>query len=209
MQKKHYGFLYIAISAIIDWLKYLNLVEFFKATSQRFNKNKQDPGAVSLYGRVGADIFIVVKWAFLIILWHWQVSNMIAVSILWYLVITNVFTYFFYHIWSVDAITAGGHPIDRVKRRFLNLVLAAAFSTLSFAFFYSVPYRTQFDWPFSEVNKLHSILFSFSNSLAANYDGVKPKTDFSNLLSNLQLFISFIFFTVILSSSIPKTTSTT
>jgi hypothetical protein len=209
MAEKQYGFLYGAISTFIDCLKYLNLVEFFKFIARKIIKtrNKKDPIAFS--NRVGADIFIICKWALLFVLWHWHFSSSIVAGIVWYLIITNVFTYFYYHIWTKEAISADAMPIDQVRRRFLNLVLAAAFSTLSFAFLFSVPYQTNFDWKGGSIDKIHSILFSFSNSLAANYEDVKPITDFGNIIANVQLLISFVFFTVILSRSLPQTTSKT
>jgi hypothetical protein len=207
--KKHYGFLYIAISWVIDNLQFLNLVEFFKFLARKFNEAPSDKIQVAYYNRIGTDTFITVKWIYLIILWHYQISNKFAISVTWYLLITNVFTYFYYHIWAKDAISANVIPIDQVRRRFLNLVFAAIFSTLCFSFLFSVPYRAEFAWKAGQVDKLHAILFSFSNSLAANYEDVKPVTNFGNIIANLQLLVSFIFFTVILGRSIPQTTSKT
>jgi hypothetical protein len=55
---------------------------------------------------------------------------------------------------------------------------------------------------------MYSIMFSFSNSLAANYADIKPLTDTGNVVSNIQLLITFFFATIILSRSIPQTNST-
>lgn len=54
------------------------------------------------------------------------------------------------------------------------------------------------------VSSLHAIWFSMSNSVAANYAVVAPKDGIGNTVSMMQLVITFVFVTIIISRSIPQ-----
>ncbi|MDP1728490.1 MAG: hypothetical protein Q8M15_17025 [Bacteroidota bacterium] len=83
------------------------------------------------------------------------------------------------------------------------LLLAIAYSNFTFAYLYRVSYTNDFTWPDS-ASSLNAIWYSISNSLAANYDEVKPLTSFGNSIAMIQLIITFIFVTIILSKSVPQ-----
>lgn len=203
MVKKH-GFLLIGFKYLFEKLKYLSLVELFKFIAKKINKNNINDTA---YGRWAVDIFIILKWMFVIIIWSLHIQNSFLTFFIWYLIATNLYSYFYYHIWCDDALNTENFERDRIRRRFLNLMLAVSFSILCFAYLYQLPYSKNFQWPFNIPCSQYAILFSFSNSLAGNYEGVTPLNDFGNLISNIELFISFTFVTLILSRSIPQTNS--
>jgi hypothetical protein len=121
----------------------------------------------------------------------------------WYLIATNIYSYFYYHIWTDDAQNTKEYDFDRMRRRFVNLILAIMFSAFSFAFLYRFPYYSEFVWN-SEMIAGNAIWFSISNSLAANYEVVKSQTEFGNTLTMIQLILTFIFITIIISRSIPQ-----
>jgi hypothetical protein len=202
------GIIYVIANWTINSLKYLNLVEFFKFVGRQLNPNKHDQSKVTASNRIATDIFILTKWIFVIILWKLSATNGFLVFSVWYLIVTNVYTYFYYHIWDKESLNPDNFTIDRTKRRFVNLMLAVSYSTFCFAYLYQIPYFKEFDWSNKiPVVKL-SLMYSFSNSLAANYSDVKPITDFGNILSTIQLLITFFFLTIILSKTIPQTNST-
>lgn len=197
------GFIYVIIKFIIDKLCYLNLVEYFKKIGKWLNPDKGDREKEATYTRVATDIFITMKWLFVILIWNVGcVSNWLN-FIVWYLIVTNLFTYFFHHIWTNEALSTAHFTEDRIRRRFVNLLVALAFSDVSFAYLYRIPYASDFDWVYSASN-LHSIWYSISNSLAANYEVVKPITGLGNSVAMIQLVITFIFVTIIISRSIPQ-----
>jgi hypothetical protein len=96
---------------------------------------------------------------------------------------------------------------DRIRRRFMNLILALTYSVFCFAYLYQIPYCEEIDWGTKTSVSLYSIMFSFSNSLASNYFDIKPLSDTGNIICNIQLLITFFFATIILSRSIPQTNS--
>lgn len=202
------GFIYPFVKFILEILKYLNLVEFFKFIARQFNFQSRNLDRPKELDRIGTDIFIVSKWFFLITIWWTNHTNSFTTFVIWYLIITNVYTYLYYHIWTDDALNTDDFTKDRIRRRFINLVLALAFSHYCFAYLYQIPYSLDIDWGTKHPASMYSIMFSFSNSLAANYSDIKPKTDVGNLISNIQLLLTFIFATIILSRSIPQTNST-
>jgi len=146
MPKMKYGFIYAVFSFIINIFGYLNLVELFKFIAGLFNTDKTNPDKISAFSRTSTDVFIVLKWVFIFYLWHQHISNSILTVIVWYLLVTNIYTYFFYHVWDNESLNTANFTIDRSKRRFLNLLLAVAFSTATFAYLLQVPYCANFHW---------------------------------------------------------------
>lgn len=192
------GIIYTIFSFIIEIFKSLNLVELFKTVFERLFKNDPLKGK-----RLGVDIFILTKWIIITILWFLGVSNWIVNILVCYLIASNLYTYFYYHIWTKD-LTKGHFDIDRIKRRFLNLMLAVFYNIYCFAYFFAVPFSSNFIWPNSNASIKHSILLSFSNSITSNYNLVNPITETGNSLLIIETFITFIFLTIILSNSIPQ-----
>ncbi len=200
------GYLYILTNYLINKVNRLSLVEHFKDLIVSLNKDKNNQDKVDSYRNFAIDTFIVIKWVFLLTIIIFKFSHWILTGIVWYFVVTNLLTYFYHHLWSDNALNQEGIKKDRVRRRFMNLMLAIAFSEVAFAYLYLFPFVSHFEWN-NNISFLHSIQFSFSNSLAANYSAVLPKDGVGNLLNNFQLLITFFFLTIILSRSIPQTNS--
>ena len=189
------GFIYIAFKTVLDNLKYLNLVEFFKTFAI-----KLWPQNTLISSRIAADTFIVLKWFFVAVIWLAAKSNCFLILFVWYLIATNIYTYFYYHIWIDDALSTDSYENDKIRRRFVNLVLAVAFSDFCFAYLYCQPYSKEF----SKTATGNCFWFSISNSLAANYDAIKPISELGNSVAMTQLILTFFFVTIIISRSIPQ-----
>ena len=201
------GFLYKFLNGLLNSTQYLNLVELFKYVGQKVTPKNCPIETKIEYSRVSVDIFIVAKWLFLLILWGFKVTNLVLVAIIWYLLITNLYTYFYYHTWAIEILNDKYFDIDRIKRRFMNLLLAILYSVFGFAYLYNFPYSSEFYWVDGTPKFLHSLWFSFSNSLTASYDQVKPITDIGYSISMIQLIMMFIFIAIIINSSIPQINS--
>jgi len=195
------GVFYPILNFIVAKLKYLNLVELFKSLAVLIagNQNK-----ISAY-RFAIDFFIILKWIFVLTIIKLHVNNTITNLFVWYLLISNLYTYFYYHIWYNDTANDIHNTPERIRRRFVNLMLSIGFSNLCFAYLYRFPYLNDFQWSDKAPLTTKSIWFSFANSLTANYEYVKPITKSGVELTLMQLIISFIFLTMILGNSIPKT----
>jgi hypothetical protein len=200
----HNGYLYPFINKCLNFLKYLNLVEGFKYIGQKLTP-KNSPNETRIkYSRISVDLFIVLKWLFVISLWMLNVKNHWLVSIVWYLLITNLYTYFYYHTWATEILNDVYFDTDRIKRRFLNLLLSISYSIFGFAYLYSNPYFAEFSWSEGKPTFIQSLWFSVSNSLTANFDQVKPITNLGYSISMIQLLMMFMFLTVIIGGSIPQ-----
>lgn len=202
------GIIYILAKWLLDNLKHLTLVEWFKYFGAKLNPNKNSIDKRLTYSRVSVDIFIILKWLFILILAKFDLSNCFLTFFVWYLLLTNIYTYFYYHIWTEDALNTENFAIDRIRRRFINLMLAVGYSDLCFAYLYKLPYVKELQWSDNSITFLKSIWYSISNSLAANYEGVSASSDLGNSIAMTQLIITFIFVTIILGKSIPQTNST-
>lgn len=203
-----YGFLYSIINFVVNNLRWLNLVEYFKLISFFFIKASPPPrGQKKKAARIAVDIFITLKWLFLllVVLFEWN-SSIVAIMI-WYLIITNAYTYLYYHVWDKQSMDTGNYKITRVRRRFMNLILAIGFSNFSFACLYRFRYYYNFQWNSSRNTFIESLWYSFSNSIAATYTPVTTCDDMGVRISLIQLFFSFVFLTIILAKSMPQTSS--
>ena len=174
------GILYIIFKFILDNLKHLTMVEWFKQIAKKLNPKKNDNNYKLAFSRTSVDIFIILKWLFILIISKFALTNDFLTVFVWYLLITNLYSYFYYHIWTDEALNTDGFEMDRIRRRFINLILAVGYSDLCFAYLYKFPYTSYFEWSDKTPTFLKSIWFSISNSLAANYEAVKPLNDFSN-----------------------------
>ena len=199
------GFIYTLFKFIVKNFKHLTIVEWFKYIGDKLNHDKEDLNKRLTYSRFSVDIFIITKWVFLLIITKAHMTNSFLTILVWYLLATNIYTYFYYHIWSEDSFDLEKFTIDRVRRRFINLMLAIGYSDLCFAYLYKLPYVNEFHWTQGNISFVKSIWFSISNSLAANYEGVSPLSDLGNSVAMIQLIITFIFITIILGKSIPQT----
>lgn len=195
------GLLYPIMDFTIRNLKYFNLVELYKLLLVNIF-SKKNKLSVS---RFAIDSFIILKWAFLIIMLKFQISNCFLTAFIWYLLYSNLYTYFYYHIWFNDTANDQYNTPERIRRRFINLLTSIGFSNICFAYLYRFPYLTNFEWSEKIPLTTKAIWFSFANSLTANYEFVKPIDKIGVDLTITQLIISFIFLTMILGNSIPKT----
>ncbi|RZJ90956.1 MAG: hypothetical protein EOO20_06615 [Chryseobacterium sp.] len=206
MQLKN-GILFNVFKLIIEAIKYLSLVELFKYISiEVWGKGSQPRKNIA--SRFAVDVFIIIKWSVIIVGLDQQWNNLYFTTIVWYLIIMNLHTYFYYHVWHKNTMNMDGFLIDRVRRRFLFLLLSIGFSNLAFAYLYEFPYRHGFELAkVGMVNSWDFIFFSFATSITAGYESVKVIGSLGQRIVLLQLVISFIFFTIILAKSIPSTDS--
>lgn len=203
------GIIYTILKFVFDNLKYLSLVELIKFIFVKVFSNPADILSKVKFSRIAVDIFIILKWIFVIILLKFSVNNAFLTFLIWYLILTNIYTYFYYHIWKAESLNPDNFTIDRVRRRFITLLLSIGFSNLCFAYLFRLPYVSDFEWSNGEPLNIKSLWFSYANSITADYEYVKPITELGINLTITQLIISFIFLTIILAKSIPQTSSTT
>lgn len=197
------GFLIPIIDKMINCLKKLNIVEYFILLIIYLGKKINRQRDYYYYRSIAIDIFIIIKWLIITSFIILNISNGFCTFIVWYLILTNLLTYFYYHVWDSEKKDSLYFYFTRIKRRFINLLLAICYSIFCFSYLYYLPYSTQFDWGNSNPNFLQSLIYSISNSLTSSYQGITPLTTFINSILIIQLLIMFIFISILLSSSIP------
>lgn len=192
------GIIYGIVNWVIEKLKYLNMVEFFKFIAVKISPTNR---ITSL--RFAVDLFIILKWTLISLLWFYNVKNECINLIVLYLIFTNVYTYFYYHTWT-ENITKSEFDFDRIKRRFLSLILSIGFNVVSFAYLFALPFSKNFQWKGGFSTLQDSLFFSLANSFTTNYDSVQSITEIGQKLTLIETIISFVFLTIILSNSIPQ-----
>lgn len=199
------GIIFNITRFIIENLKRINLVEVFKIAFVKLNKNPNNTAQSKQLERLGTDVFIILKWLTVLCFIFLGLYSTLCVLIIWYLIITNLYTYFFYHIWDENAINNKPVDVHSARRRFINLILAISYSNLCFAYFYFLPYSQEITWVHNR-QFWQSFWFSVSNSLAANYSTISTKSYIGDNIAMIQLLITFFFVTIVLSKSIPEIT---
>ncbi|BFM44268.1 hypothetical protein CFS9_29090 [Flavobacterium sp. CFS9] len=203
------GPIYFIFNIFIEGLKYISLVEFFKFLAVYFFYRNDSDDKKSIARRWAVDFFILAKWILIIYAMNISLTNTYFTILIWYLIFTNLYTYFYYHIWHKNAMNTESFLIDRVRRRFITLILSIGFSNLCFAYFIRYPYNTDFVWTDKKLSTIQAICFSCANSLTADYPKINASTNIGFQITIVQLIISFVFLTLILGKTLPQTTSTT
>ncbi|APA92856.1 hypothetical protein [Myroides sp. ZB35] len=202
------GLFNLLADALTKVLNLFNFVEFFKLFVVfiycRRKKSTCDEEKKRYVSRIAIDIFIFLKWILLIVLILKEYESCFTTKIIWYLLFFNLYTYFYYHIWKSENVIEF-KSIERTRGRFINLISSIIFSNFCFAYLYKYCYTESFQWgEKGDLGISNSLWFSFANSLTVDYDLIVPKNELGHNLVTLQVIVSFIFLTMILGNSIPK-----
>lgn len=205
--KMQNGFIHFFFDSLIKTLKFINLVEYFKKAAQFFYllqnpERNQDSNYLRMAASIGIDVFIVFRWVLVGIFWMLELSHSIITLIVWYLLTSNLFTYFYYHAWNLPTNTP--ETIERSQRRFLAVLLSMAYSIFCYTYFYDVTYSSHFTWG-SHSSPIDKLYFSTANALTVTYGDVSLLDTTARIICSSQLSITFIF-VLILASSIPNKT---
>lgn len=197
-KKMERGIIYTIFDWIIENLKYLNLVEYFKKIAEKIY-----PRNTRTASRAAVDLFIILKWIVISLFWFFNIKNSFANTIVWYLIFCNLYTYFYHHSWS-KKLARNEFDLDRIKRRFLNLLLSIAFNVTCFGYLFAQPFSSNFKWQNGYSTLSDSLLFSLSNSITSSYEPVTIISSVGHRISLIETIISFVFLTIILANSIPQ-----
>lgn len=133
---------------------------------------KNLPNGQFIRFKIRCRYFLVLKWIAVIVFWLCQVNSALVKLIIWYLIITNLFTYFYYHTWTID-LDRGSFTIERVKRRFLNLLLAISFNVFCFAYLIRFSFSANYEWTNQIATSKNALLYSVANAFTVSFDSVK------------------------------------
>jgi hypothetical protein len=194
------GFIYELINVIVSSLNYLNIVQLFKFVAKKLTPTNSSEDEIIANANIAIDIFIVLKWVFIIFLWLNDTTSPFWTLAVGYLIWSNLHTYFYHHLWKKDK----NLGYKKTRRRFMNLIQALVFSNIAFAYLYSSVFYNNFSWGFYSGDKyLGSVIYSFLQSFFIGSNNIYPVNSNGGLVSMIQVLVSFLFITVILSTSIP------
>lgn len=203
------GFLYPAVNYLVKGMYFLNLVELFKFIARAILKNcvKSDNERVTnnefiTVSNIAIDLYQIFKFGILLLLWSLEINNEFSKMVVYYLLISNLFTYFYYHVWG----SRYSQRVDRdtLNRKFMNSIFAITFYLLCYAYLYQVHYCIMLKWPNNSVDVINSIYLSVSTAFTLTYGGFQPLTQDVRVVFMSELINTFLFFTIILSNSIPN-----
>lgn len=208
------GFIYPIVNYIIVILNYLNAVLLFKYIARKIAERKTNCHSSNEMARLkrrymnfAVDIFVIFKFLLVMFFWALNFDNYVSFVIVSYLVVMNVFTYFYHHVWEKDAILNQYLTIRRTRRRFINLLLSIFYMIFAYGYIYCKPLFKHYKWASLKDNYLQSLIFSVSNSFNGGYSGVVPITNIGEMVKASQLIMTFIFIAIILAKSIPQSDS--
>lgn len=211
------GFIYPAVNKIVTISRFFNFVESFKFIAKQICLYKYGdhapPEKIKKYCNFAIDIYQLLKWLIVIYLWT-CCSEKIVIGLgetylsintsyfAWYLISSNAFTYFYYHVWGspyVQLLTR-----TTMNRRFMNTILAIGYYIFAYAYLYEIHYASHFSWPDNKISYMNAFYLSVSNALTFSHDGFESHDNMGRFILISQAINTFIFLTIIISNSVPN-----
>lgn len=200
------GFLYPTSNLLVGLLKSINLVEYAKDLSaliyRRCKRRELVDEEIIAAKNIGIDIFQVLKWLLLIIFLLRPVESLVATFIVCYLILSNLFTYFYYHVWK--SAFQQRTDLHSQRRRFISFLLSIFFFVVSYTYIYQYPLAQHIAWPDDTIDVVNALYLSVSNAFTLIYGDFKPLTQTARLVFISELINTFFFFTIIVVNSIPS-----
>lgn len=203
------GFIYPLVDGLVQFLKFFNLAELFKLIARNSAKGwfvlKKKPlerTCLITASNIGIDAYQIFKWGALFIIWSNGWGNRLSLILIAYLVFSNAFSYFYYHVWGSNFQQVGGRESSR--RRFINMLMAILYYLACYACIYHVHYAHFFSWPGGGPDFINAIYLSLEKAFAPSYAYLHSAPFTLRIIMISEVLNTFLFFTVIFSSSVPN-----
>ena len=196
------GPIYVAAEKLVKTGYYTNLVELIKHVFALLCTKLDKKMDVIWAKSLAIDIYIFLKWLVVSILWFKSSDSLVGLLIACYLLWSNVFTYFYYHVWD----NRQSNSISWQRRRFVSLFQSIAFNVFGFAYLFRFFGFNDFKWELSVESTLFgkdvlSILYSSLNLFGSGSTIASPLNLNGVILLTIQIIITFIFLTLILTNT--------
>ncbi|MEG0237556.1 hypothetical protein, partial [Cetobacterium sp.] len=123
-----------------------------------------------------------------------EAESKIYIYLVIYLIISNIFTYFYYHVWEKKE----GTCRERDQRRFISLILSILYSNICFGYLYKVSISNFQPFLKNIPINLKTIYASFMTSFGST---LTPDNENGFLLIFLNVIINMLFIVIILSNT--------
>ena len=148
------------------------------------------------------DLYEIVKWAIIIYFIVFNVRNTFGLLTTTYLLASNLFGHFYYHIWK-DKPVSGPKANLQSRRRFISFTLSLFFIFVAYGHIFSI-YECSFAWPLGGFSRAYAILFSISNAFTLVYGSGGPLDSQGYYLAISEVVYTFFFVVVIITESLPN-----
>lgn len=140
------GFIIVVFNTIFKLVEKVSAVEYFKKAITFFFKRRiqNDFEKERALKNIAIDIFMVLKWIILIFFIIRGISSNLAKVFVIYLLVMNIHTYFYNHVWSERTIKAKVRNIEHVQRRLISLLLSISYNIASYMYLYGIGFKTYF-----------------------------------------------------------------
>jgi hypothetical protein len=182
---------------MVEAFTYLNLVELFKTIGKKLAKKKS---AEVPNIRISIDVFIVLKWTAVLGMWLAGFDHTLVTTAIAYLLIANIFTYFYYHVWHPPF----NNDNENLRSRFVTMAIALCYNVVCFGYLYAIPFSSHFSASEEIGHSSGVLLFSIANSMLTDFPSVMIASDTGQVLVLLQKATTFIFVSMILTTSLPQ-----
>ena len=203
------GLLVPAVHCIIRVCYWLNVVEYVKLFSICIYATHRSGDFTVEHKRLaaslGIDFFQLAKYLAIVILLLYDIPLVWTKYVVYYLITSNAFIYFYYHAWGSQYLQRD--DLNSQRRRLLNLLLAIVFYILCYAYLYKVHFAQHIQWPDGQIDTTNAVYLSVANAFTLTYGGFAPKTQIVRVLFMSELINTFLFFTIVVSNSIPSLTT--
>ncbi|MBL0702425.1 MAG: hypothetical protein JJV95_00390 [Sulfurospirillum sp.] len=207
------GFIYPLFNSLINFLYYTNLVELFKFIGRFYailSLKKDEKVSVDIIrscSTIAIDIYQIFKWGLLVFFWLSENNSLTSKLIIYYLIYSNLFVYFYYHTWGSKYKQRNDR--EALKKNFLNYLMAIAFYLFSYAYLYKFHYNDMILidsklLDISVLDSINAIYLSISTAFTLTFGGFQPLTQEVRVVFLSELINTFLFFTIIVSNSIPS-----
>lgn len=178
-------------------LYWLNLVELLKFITEKCTCKKEN---LSKNLNITIDTFIAIKWLFVFIVLVCDWRGLFFKYVLLYLIITNVFTYFYHHIWTLPK--SKNRDFKWQRRRLFSLLLAILYSIFSFGVLYHQYYYGDFSSSLKVTFDFTDFfIFSLGTTFTGGTGAIAPNSNITHILASFQLFCSFLLISGVLAGT--------
>ncbi|PKR82404.1 hypothetical protein [Heyndrickxia camelliae] len=204
------GIIYPIVIGVMNILFYLNIVEWIKKLSNTITKKVYSGRSHDIIlikirqnRNFAIDFFIILKFIFVLMIFFLDYKNAWVFWIVIYLLCSNLYTYFYYHLWEETALLEEHQTVHRVRRRFISLFISFIFMMVCYNYIYLYLSPEHFNISSSNHHQ-KIIMFSLAKSFVIDNDLAKSQ-DLTGLWVEIsQLINVFTFITILLAKSMPK-----
>lgn len=200
------GFIYPITNMLVMLLRQLNFVEYVKKVFSwvvsKYRRRALSEDETISVKNFAIDCFMIAKWLFVILAIIFGFSAKWIELVIWYLIASNLFTYFYYHVWGSGF--ALRDDVDSQRRRYVNFLLSLGFYIVCYTYLYQFRYALEIGWPGDVVDTVNAVYLSVANAFTLTYGGFLPLSQTARVLFATELINTFFFFTIIIVNSVPS-----